>query len=363
MLKKIVTKTVIASLAALISVPNIVTPTTTYASIESDMVSEGINGAGCTLYQIVSTSPYGNYTKIVDECDNHALVHTSQWNEYQLMLQQGSPEVIAVFAGWSEENFYTISGYQLAGQAEVNLPKDKLIKITDPYNCDHLSVLKYLGNTLGSSYLFNQTAREQEIKQNNARIDAERAAKQKAEAQRSAEESARNAQINAEMWTTNNDKYHITTQLLYTKDYLRNYNNTELTKSQEKLWNSFDNERNYVQKWLDKHNLTLKQLRDMNYTTVNLEENSKKYGKQMYQANVYFKLIEQGKLPKNCSTGDWIRFMLKTDAMSGWNWCGLWDDNIDFTPISDDGFIGFGALKDIYRINIDIYNMIEKIYL
>lgn len=46
--KNIVKKVAVASLAALISVPNIVTPTPTYASIESDRASEGIESAGCT---------------------------------------------------------------------------------------------------------------------------------------------------------------------------------------------------------------------------------------------------------------------------------------------------------------------------
>ena len=135
------------------------------ASIEADRASEGIESAGCTLYQIVSSSPYGNYTKIVDECGNDALVNTAQWNEYKLLTSQGFPEVIIVDAGWSDETFYAIQGYQLAGQPKVNLPKDKLIKITDPYNCDHLSILKRVSGQLNSSqYLFNQTKKEQEMK-------------------------------------------------------------------------------------------------------------------------------------------------------------------------------------------------------
>lgn len=171
--KNLVKRVAVASLAALVSIPNIVTPTTTYAAIEDEQEFKGIEGAGCNLYKIVSTSPYGNYTKIIDEFDNNGLVHTSQWNEYQLMVQQGSPEVVYVNIDWCEETFYTIGGYQLAGQAEVEFPKDKQIKITDPYNCDHLSILKYLGNTLGSSYLFNQAAREKQLKDNNARLRAE----------------------------------------------------------------------------------------------------------------------------------------------------------------------------------------------
>ena len=158
--KKMIKRVAVASLAALISVPNIVVPTNTYASIEQERANEGIRSAGCTLYNIVSATPQGNYVRLIDECGNDALVNANQWNEYQLMLQQGSPKVEAIFIGWGEKSFYAISGYQLAGQAEVNLPKDKQIKITDPYNCDHLSILKYLGNQLGSSYLFNQVAEE-----------------------------------------------------------------------------------------------------------------------------------------------------------------------------------------------------------
>ena len=195
-----------------------------------------------------------------------------------------------------------------------------------------------------------------QAQKNNAKAAAE-AAKQQAEAQRSAEESARNAQINAEMWT-NNDKYH-TTQLPYTTDYIRSYVITNANKSQEKILASFDNERNYVQQWLNKNNLTLKQLRDMNYTTVNLEENSKKYGKQMYQANIYYQLIEQGELPQNCSTGDWIRYVLKKGKMQGWNWLALWGDP-DFSPVTDGNLNHWMTIKDIYEINVEVYNMIEK---
>ena len=352
--KNLIKKVAVASLAVLISVPNIA---------NAYNVTEQMKGTG--IGPVLSATNQGKYTQIEDDWGNTHLVNSNQWQEYQLLLQQGSPKVKNVWVGWNEDSFYAIAAYQLEGQQKVELPKDKYIKVSDPYNCDQLSVLKYLGNTLGSQYLFNEEkAYNDMVKQaqkNNARAAAE-ATKQQAENQRSAEESARNAQINAEMdiWDTKG-KFKHNSQLPYTLDYLRNYK-TNIKKSQEKIWASFDNERNYVQQWLNKNNLTLKQLRDMNYTTVNLEENSKKYGKQMYQANVYFEWIENGILPKNCSTGDWIRFMIERNAMSGWNWLALWSDKVDFTPIADGTLQSWGTFEDISNINIEIYEMIKKDY-
>ena len=134
------------------------------AGIEQSRVSEGINGCECSFWELKSETPQGNYTLLQDYSEHSILVHTSQWNEYKLLVSQGSPEVIDV---WGDEysyeyedtdyfkGFYLITGYRLKGQKNVNLPKDKYIKITDPYNCDHLSILKYLGKTLDSNILLD----------------------------------------------------------------------------------------------------------------------------------------------------------------------------------------------------------------
>ena len=159
-------------------------PDTYTFELSSEGTGEIDRAGGAGFYgKIVSATSQGNYTLLIDDCGDEGLVNTSQWSEYQSLLSQGSPEVIMVDIGWSEsgpggENFYVISGYQLAGQTDVKLPRENQIKIKDPFNCDHLSILKYLGNQLGSSYVFNQTKREQEIKDNNVKIAAEYAKKQ-----------------------------------------------------------------------------------------------------------------------------------------------------------------------------------------
>ena len=172
--KNFVKKVAVASLAALISISNIVSPTPVQAAYNQE------EGCWTSVGNIVSANPQGNYTLITDEDGEQGLVHTNQWNEYQLMLQQGSPKVINIWTkGFSSESYgyYGIIAYQLEGQKKVTLPENAAIKVTDFYNLDHLSVLKYLGNQLGSSYLFNVDQElqkeEQKIKQENARIAAE----------------------------------------------------------------------------------------------------------------------------------------------------------------------------------------------
>ena len=328
------------------------------ASIEADRASEGIESAGCTLYQIVSSSPYGNYTKIVDECGNDALVNTAQWNEYKLLTSQGFPEVIMVDAGWSDETFYAIQGYQLAGQPKVNLPKDKLIKITDPYNCDHLSILKRVSGQLNSSqYLFNQTKKEQEIKENNARINAERA-KQQAQAKADQQQIDLNNQINAELNTKSENKAGQKTDLPYPSDYIKNYRIKAVEENHNKVWASFDNERNYVQQWLDKTGLkTLRKLVDNAYI-----EGIQHYGTQELAGIQYFKDIESGILPQNCSMGDWISYNLKKNLMGGWNGLAQWTDKVDISIVSYGGQYNdkLMSYQDIYNTNKEIYRMIES---
>lgn len=188
LIKNIILLTTIFSLCFGFRVWAAADPDTYAFELSSEGTGEIDRAGGAGFYgKIVSATLQGNYTLLIDDCGDEGLVNTSQWSEYQSLLSQGSPEVIMVDIGWSEsgpggENFYVISGYQLAGQTEVKLPKENQIKIKDPFNCDQLSILKYLGNQLGSSYVFNQSKREQEIKENNARINAERAKQESKEA-------------------------------------------------------------------------------------------------------------------------------------------------------------------------------------
>ena len=316
------------------------------ASIEADRASEGIESAGCTLYQIVSSSPYGNYTKIVDECGNDALVNTYQWNEYKALVAQGFPEVIMVDAGWSDETFYAIQGYQLAGQPKVDLPKDKLIKVNDTFNCDHLSILKRVSGQLNSSqYLFNQTKKEQEMKENNARINAERA-KQQAEAIADQQQIDLNNQINAELNMN-------ASTLPYTLDYIKNYRDSQEEISHNKVWASFDNERNDIQQWLTAHGFkSMQELKDYAYKTGVTH-----YGLQEQVAIQYCKYVEEGK----CSTiGDYIRLKFKENHMAMWNQLEKWNPGKgDYGILPKGSKTKLICYEDEYKYNLEICKMIE----
>lgn len=138
------------------------------------------------LATIVSAVNQGQYTLLTDEYDEQGLVHTNQWNEYQLMLSQGSPKVVCVWTNGSSSGYYGIIAYQLEGQQKVTLPENAVIKVTDKYNLDHLSILKYVGNQLGSSQLFNVNAalekEKQEIKKSQEKAAAEIAKQESKEA-------------------------------------------------------------------------------------------------------------------------------------------------------------------------------------
>ena len=121
--KNLIKKVAVASLAALISVPNIA---------NAYNVTEQMKGTG--IGPVLSATNQGKYTQIEDDWGNTHLVNSNQWQEYQLLLQQGSPKVKNVWVGWNEDSFYAIAAYQLEGQQKVELPKDKYIKVSDPYN-------------------------------------------------------------------------------------------------------------------------------------------------------------------------------------------------------------------------------------
>lgn len=313
------------------------------------------------LATIVSAVNQGQYTLLTDEYDEQGLVHTNQWNEYQLMLSQGSPKVVCVWTNGSSSGYYGIIAYQLEGQQKVTLPENAVIKVTDKYNLDHLSILKYVGNQLGSSQLFNVNAalekEKQEIKKSQEKAAAEYA-KQQAEAKADQQQIDLNNQINAELNTKSENKAGQKTALPYSSDYIKNYRIKAVEESHNKVWVSFDNERNYVQQWLDKTGLkTLRKLVDNAYI-----EGTQHYGTQELAGIQYFKDIESGILPQNCSIGDWIRYNLKKNLMGGWNGLSQWTDKVDISIVNYGGQYNdkLMSYQDIYNTNKEIYRMIES---
>ena len=309
--------------------------------------------------KVLSSVNQGQNTLVNDDWGYSYLVNTNQWQEYQALLQQGSPEVVLVLVTDFDGEFYTIDSYQLAGQAEVNLPKSSCIKVTDKYNCDQLTVLKHIGNQLGTSYLYNQQKWFDDIDKKNAQIYsdiAKQEAKQQAEAKADQQQIDLNNQINAELNVYSENKAGQKTALKYSKDYLENYSKANLQNSNDKIWVSFDNERNYVQQWLNKTGLkTLKKLVDNSYV-----QGVTHYKDQELEAIQYFKDIESGKLPKNCSTSDWLRDVLKRSPMKGWNWLALWTTNVDFGLVPDASNTKWVTYQDSYNNNVEIKKMIEE---
>ena len=351
--KNIVKKVAVASLAALISIPNIVGSTNTYAAYNQEYESY------LSLGNIVSSVNQGNYTLLTDSDGEQGLVHTSQWNEYQLMLNQGSPKVTQVWIKGSASGFYGITAYQLAGQQKVTLPENAVIKVTDNYNLDHLSVLKYLGNQLGQSYLFNidnaLEKEKQKIQQENAKIATEYA-KERAKWAEMDKQVEQQAQINAEMdvYSKNYGKNH-NSSLPYTVDYLKNYRNSQAEIAHQKVWASFDNERNYIQQWLDSHGFkSMQELKNYAYKTGVTH-----YGLQEQVAIQYCKYVDEGK----CSSiGDYIRLKFKENTMAEWNQLAKWVDNyliIDFDLNTINGSTKYIPYIDIYKINLEVCKMIE----
>ena len=354
------------------------------AGIEQSRVAEGINGCECSFWGLKSEIPQGNYTLLQDYSEHSILVHTSQWNEYKLLVSQGSPEVIDV---WGDEysyeyegtdyfkGFYLITGYRLKGQKNVNLPKDKYIKITDPYNCDHLSILKYLGKTLDSNTLLDvnkyKAEAESKVKEEvakkygTAEERAKKQAEQQAEAKADQQQIDLNNQINAELNTKSENKAGQKTALPYSSDYIKNYRIKAVEESHNKVWASFDNERNYVQQWLTANGFkNLKELENIRYNwkTKEDEEKSAKYRSQSKAAQQYYKDIESGVLSQNCSMGDWIRYNLKKDLMGGWNGLAMWANKVDISIVSYGGQYNdkLMSYQDINNINKEIYRMIES---
>ena len=329
-------------------------PDTYTFELSSEGTGEIDRAGGAGFYgKIVSATPQGNYTLLIDDCGSEGLVNTSQWNEYQLMIQQGNPEVVLVDIGWSEggygEHFYVISCYQLAGQPEVKLPKESQIKIKDPFNCDHLSILKYLGNQLGSSYVFNQTKREQEIKDNNAKIAAEYAKERAKWAEMDKQVEQEKLQKEEAKKVTDRNS----TTLPYNRDYIKNYKDSQVEISHQKVWASFDSERNYLQQWLDSHGFkSMQELKDYAYKTGVTH-----YGLQEQVAIQYCKYVEEGK----CSTiGDYIRLKFKENAMAEWNQLEKWAPRkSDYGIWNEDSKIRFITCEDEYKINLEVCKMIE----
>ena len=366
------------------------------AGIEQSRVAEGINGCECSFWELKSETPQGNYTLLQDYSEHSILVHTSQWNEYKLLVSQGSPEVIDV---WGDEysyeyegtdyfkGFYLITGYRLKGQKNVNLPKDKYIKITDPYNCDHLSILKYLGKTLDSNTLLDvnkykveaesKVKEEVEKKYGTAEERAKKQAEQQDEAKADQQQIDLNNQINAELNMN-------ASTLPYTSDFLADYCMKNAQNSQEKLLASFDNERNYVQQYLDKNGFKSisdfynkiahdEDLWDTGYDREGLKEFAelqKKY-KPLRAAKAYIENTESGKWPSDLSYGDYLRKYLKEGGFNGWIHINVWRiDEVeqDYIPTIARGYTSKGyktnknycvVIEDMYNNNVEVAKMIE----
>lgn len=309
------------------------------------------------LATIVSAVNQGQYTLLTDEYDEQGLVHTNQWNEYQLMLSQGSPKVVCVWTNGSSSGYYGIIAYQLEGQQKVTLPENAVIKVTDKYNLDHLSILKYVGNQLGSSQLFNVNAtlekEKQEIKKSQEKAAAERA-KQQAEAKADQQQIDLNNQINAELNTKSENKAGQKTSLPYSSDYITKYVLSQEEISHNKVWASFDNERNYIQQWLTAHGFnSMQELKNYAYKTGVTH-----YGLQEQVAIQYCQYVEEGK----CSSiGDYIRLKFKEGQMKEWNQLAKWTNYCDFTVINAANTTGNKLILyvDEYNINKEVYKMLE----
>ena len=117
-----------------------------------------IGGDMFNVGKITSAEVQGEYTLINDAF----LVHTSQWVEYQQLLANGYPEVLR-YEVPSRGMPYTISSYQLLNQARVEIEKSKRIEITDEYNLDHLTILKFIVDTYGTEYLYDKSPNDIEI--------------------------------------------------------------------------------------------------------------------------------------------------------------------------------------------------------
>lgn len=306
-----------------------------------------------TLATIVSAVNQGQYTLLTDEYDEQGLVHTNQWNEYQLMLSQGSPKVVCVWTNGSSSGYYGIIAYQLEGQQKVTLPENAVIKVTDKYNLDHLSILKYVGNQLGSSQLFNVNAalekEKQEIKKSQEKAAAEYAKER-------AKWSEMDKQVEQEKLQKEEAKKvtdRNSTTLPYNRDYIKNYKDSQVEISHQKVWASFDSERNYLQQWLDSHGFkSMQELKDYAYKTGVTH-----YGLQEQVAIQYCKYVEEGK----CSTiGDYIRLKFKENAIAEWNQLEKWAPRkSDYGIWNEDSKIRFITCEDEYKINLEVCKMIE----
>ena len=103
LIKNLILLTTIFSLCFGFRVRAAAVPDTYMFELSSEGSGEIDRAGGAGFYgKIVSATPQGNYTLLIDDCGSEGLINTSQWNEYQLMIQQGSSEVVMADIGWSE---------------------------------------------------------------------------------------------------------------------------------------------------------------------------------------------------------------------------------------------------------------------
>lgn len=309
-------------------------------------------------------------------------VYIDQINEYSSFTKQYGPIIKGCdFA--KDENGQKIvdadgSRYiskirfmEKAGGGEIALDKSEYLKV-GKYDHFRLIALKYSIPIRFKDGIYTEWMADRDngfkgklVKtQTDEKYEKEKAKKQ-AEAKADQQQIDLNNQINAELNTKSENKAGQKTALPYSSDYIKNYRIKAVEESHNKVWASFDNERNYVQQWLTANGFkNLKELENIRYNwkTKEDEEKSAKYSSQSKAAQQYYKEIESGVLSQNCSMGDWIRYNLKKDLMGGWNGLAMWADKVDISIVSYGGQYNdkLMSYQDIYNINKEIYRMIES---
>ena len=87
LIKNLILITTIFSLCFGFRVRAAADPDTYTFELSSEGTGEIDRAGGVGFYgKIVSATPQGNYTLLIDDCGSEGLVNTSQWSEYQLLL-------------------------------------------------------------------------------------------------------------------------------------------------------------------------------------------------------------------------------------------------------------------------------------
>ena len=270
-----------------------------------------------------------------------------------------------------------------AGGGEIALDKSEYLKV-GKYDHFRLIALKYSIPIRFKDGIYTEwmADRDNGFKgklvqtQTDEKYEKEKAKKQ-AEAKADQQQIDLNNQINAELNMN-------ASTLPYTSDFLADYCMKNAQNSQEKLLASFDNERNYVQQYLDKNGFKSitefynkiakdKDLWDTGYDREGQKkfaELQKKY-KPLEAARTYVENMESGKWPSDLSYGDYLRKYLKEGGFDGWRHINVWRiDEVeqDYIPTIARGYTSKGyktnknycvVIEDMYNNNVEVAKMIE----